>query len=143
LNQSDKERVDEELSKTNKKFIKPNVIFKYEKHPNRDTYISQLIENGILNYLDVTEDILKLQDVIKNKVNFFLRILNNGITPDDYSINKSCKGCEYNIAESSNNGYLECWGQLAAPKPHIFDLYFGGSIGHYTKGFYLNELIEE
>ena len=40
-------------------------------------------------------------------------------------IGKHCKHCEYRLHEDdgSKNGFAECWGKLAAPSPHILDLY--------------------
>jgi hypothetical protein len=84
-----------------------------------------------------------MQPEIKRRANVFLNILNNGISSTDFQINKNCKNCEFNTPDNSRNGYAECWGKLAYTEPNIFDLYYGGSIGHYTKGFYLDELILE
>ena len=40
-------------------------------------------------------------------------------------IGKHCKHCEFRLHEDdgSKNGFAECWGKLAAPTPHILDLY--------------------
>lgn len=124
-------------------FNKPEVIFKYEASPNRDEYITRLANEGILEYQDVTDLVEGMQQAINQRAEGFLRILNEGITNEDYSINKGCKGCEYNAPDKPQNGYQECWGNLAYAEPNIFDLYYGGAIGHYTKGFYFDELISD
>lgn len=124
-------------------FNKPEVIFKYESDTNRKQFIDRLINEGILEYQDVTEDILIMQPAIQQRANKYLRILNEGITPQDYQISKGCKACEFNTPTQVRNGYKECWGNLAYTDPNIFDLYYGGSIGHYTKGYYFDELISE
>ncbi len=123
------------------KFRKPNVIFKYENDPSKDQYLKKLNNGSILEYLDLTAEVVKLQPVIKSRADGFLRILNEGITDKDYSISKICKSCEFNTGEIKPNGFEECWGDLASINPHIFDLYYGGSIGHYKSGWYLDELI--
>lgn len=105
--------------------------------------MARLAKEGILEYLDVTKEVEEMQIHINQKTRSFLRILNEGITPEDYRINKGCKTCEFNIPDQAKNGYKECWGALADTEPHIFDLYHGGSIGHYKNGFYLDELIAE
>ena len=70
--------------------------------------------------------------VIQNRSDLFLDILQNAIKPEHFSLNKNCKGCEFNLGkEKSKNGYRECWQELTDIDPHIFDLYFGGAIGHY------------
>ncbi len=124
-------------------FNKPDVIFKYEDDPKRDQYIGLLHNEGILEYRDVTNEVLELEAEISNRAKRYLNILNQGITDFDYSISKSCKGCEFNTPGQSKNGFNECWGDLAHDGHHIFDLYHGGSIGHPKHGYYLNELISE
>jgi hypothetical protein len=124
-------------------FNKPKVVFKYESFDNSKEYITLLADEGILGYLDVTKEVEEMQNDINQKSKDFLRILNEGISSDDYKITKACKSCEFNTPDKANNGYKECWGKLAYTEPNIFDLYYGGSIGHYTKGYYFDELIAE
>lgn len=41
----------------------------------------------------------------------------------------ACKDCEYRIEDDTTpNGFRECWGALADPRPHILELYFGGTL---------------
>jgi hypothetical protein len=124
-------------------FNKPEVVFKYENSPDKEQYVKKLAEEGILNYLHVTDEIINMQPDIQQRANNFINILNKGITDSDYQISKGCKGCEFNTPLESINGYKECWGDIAYTTPNIFDLYYGGAIGHYTKGFYFDELIAE
>ena len=135
--------IDELPAQQKPRFIKPTVKFKYDTDHQRNEYITRLRTDGILDYLDVTEDVLKLQAGIKAKANAFIKILTDGITDTDYSLNKGCKACEFNTKAIEPNGYKECWSEMAYTQPHIFDLYFGGAIGHYTKGWYLDELISQ
>lgn len=125
------------------RFNKPEVVFHYDNNPNRADYINQLTNEGILAYLDVTQKVLEMQPNIIAKANDFVRILENGIDPSDFCISKKCKSCEFNSGQVLPNGFSECWGEKGKTDPHIFDLNNGGSIGHYTKGFYLDELISE
>jgi hypothetical protein len=124
-------------------FNKPEVVFKYEAVPNKEEYIVKLSKEGILAYQDVTEAVEEMQNDINQRASAFLRILNEGINNEDYQISKGCKACEFNTPDKEKNGYKECWGNLAYTKPNIFDLYYGGSIGHYKKGYYFDELITE
>ncbi len=41
---------------------------------------------------------------------------------------RHCAKCEYRVKDNEKNGFLECWGDLAAADPHIFDLYYGSTI---------------
>lgn len=135
--------VDELPAQQKPTFDKPEVVFMYDNHPQREQYIAQLKNEGILEYFDVTQEVLSMQPTITHRAERFLHILNQGIQETDYQISKICKKCEFNPPNESKNGYKECWGELAEREHHIFDLYYGGSIGYYKTGFYFDELITE
>jgi hypothetical protein len=105
-----------------------------------------LITDGLLQLMPLNDKVTALSDVIKNRSNQLLRILNTDFTfiAGDYSIDKNCKDCEYRATTPTDkDGYKECWGQMADITPNIFDLYYGGGIGHHTKGYYYDELIQQ
>lgn len=139
---TDKE-VEELPAQQKPRFRKPDVLFKYDKYVNRSNYIELLKKDGLLQLRDVKEKVIQIQDIIKNRANNFIRILNEGINDSDFTINKSCKACEFKCDGNSKNGFKECWGSLADPDPHIFDLYYGGSIKNEDKQPYLDELISQ
>ncbi len=120
-------------------FKRPIVKFKYDDDPDRGKYINQLKNDGILEYRDVTNLVKAKVNDIKQRADNFLRILKDGITTEDFAINKNCKSCEFKILGDPKCGYMECWGDLANSDPHIFDLYYGGTLG---KNVYLDELIK-
>jgi hypothetical protein len=124
-------------------FNKPEVVFKYESLPNSQEYITRLANEGILEYQDVTEVVEGMQNDINQRARGFLRILNEGITKEDYCINKGCKACEFNTPDKAKNGYKECWGNLAYNEPNIFDLYYGGLLKTENKEIYFDELIAD
>ena len=126
------------------RFKKPLVEFKYETDPDRKKYIELLQADNLLTVVPLDEEVNAMMQVIQNRSDLFLDILQNGIKPEHFSLNKNCKGCEFNLGkEKSKNGYRECWQELTDIDPHIFDLYFGGAIGHYKSGWYLDELIDK
>jgi len=135
--------VKEIITQLKPKFNKPEVVFKYENDVERKKYIDEMLKDGILDYMSVTNEVIQLLPVIQNRADEFLEILNNGINSTHFKINKNCKSCEFNSGDNLPNGYKECWGSLADPKDHIFDLYFGNAIGHYKSGFYFDELIQQ
>ena len=73
-----------------------------------------------------TSDILKSSVIENNKI----------ITP----ISIHCKSCEYKISDTTNSGFVECWGNLAYPSPHILDLGQLGNVNNHSGGV-INELI--
>ncbi len=135
--ESPKEYITQEKSK----FKVPKVEFIYDKHPNRQDYIDRLRNEGILNYLDVTEKAIAFEPEIRAKAESYIKILNNGleVTSQDYEISKSCKSCEYYVSGDYNCGFFECWKGVKS-FPSIFDLYYGGTVGSNN---YLNELIQD
>ena len=126
------------------KFKKPLVEFIYENDPDRAKYIAQLQRDNLLTLVPLKKEVEDIMTEIKNRADLFLKILTDGIKQEQFSISKGCKACEFNLGkEKERNGYHECWQELADVDPTIFDLYFGGAIGHYKSGFYLDELIAE
>jgi hypothetical protein len=137
---SDKE-VEELPAQQKPRFRKPDVLFKYEHDLNRSNYIETLKNDGLLQLRPVKEKVLQILDIIRNRANNFIQILKEGIKDSDFTINKTCKACEFKCDSGIKNGYKECWGSLADPDPHIFDLYYGGSVTNEDKQPYLDELI--
>lgn len=125
-------------------FRKPKVEFKFDKDPNKKKYIDQLIKDNLLTLVNVNAEVESMMAEISNRSDHFLEILDKGIKSGDYSTNKKCKGCEFNLGiETKNNGYRECWQDLTDVDPHIFDLYFGGALKNSDKEWYLDELISQ
>lgn len=114
------------LTQEKSKFQKPEVEFVYENHPNRQDYIDRIRNEGIPNYLDVTDKAKALETEIRGKAESFINILNNGLeaTSSDFQISKSCKSCEYCVSGDANCGFFECW-KGTDKFPSIFDMYFG------------------
>lgn len=139
--ESDKE-LEEFPAQQKPRFRKPDVLFKYENDVNKFKYLKELKEDGILQPRTVTEEVIKLQDVIRNRANKFIDILTHGIKQSDYKIDKECKVCEFRCDGNAQNGFKECWGILADEDPHIFELYYGGALKTEEGDVYLNKLID-
>ncbi|MHA8103779.1 DUF2779 domain-containing protein [Aquirufa nivalisilvae] len=135
------EAPDEIITQEKSKFQKPEVEFIFENHPNREDYIISLRNQGILNFLDVTENAISMESDIRARADSFIRILNNGLetTSGDFQISKACKSCEFYVSGNTDCGFFECW-KSVDKFPTIFDLYFGGTLGSNN---YLNTLIQE
>jgi hypothetical protein len=124
------------------RFKKPLVEFKYENDKDSNKYLARLREDNLLTLVPVDDEVQAIMDIIRNRANIFIEILQKGIKPEHFTLNKNCKSCEFHLGkEKDKNGYRECWQELTDIEPHIFDLYYGGAIGHYTSGWYLDELI--
>lgn len=133
--------IEELPARSSTQYKRHRVVFKYDEDPNREDYITQLKSDNILILVEVTSEVEEVINDVKENADLFIEILNRGITESDYSINKHCKDCEFNLGiETQRNGFRECWGELADVEPHIFELYSGGSIGS-KNNWYLDELI--
>lgn len=135
-----KDEIEELAAQQKPRFTKPDVRFVYQDHPERETKLEEMRADCLLSLKSCDEEINNILPVVKSSAEKYLDILRNGIQSADYTINKGCKECEFRTDPNvSPNGFKECWGALADPEPHIFDLYRGGNI----PGDYLNELISQ
>lgn len=135
-----------QIESTTGKFVKVEVEFVVKDEQDYESKRQLILNDCLLQLLPLNDKVIKLSPVIQNRIAKFLRILNSDFQyeVDDYTIDKNCKGCEFRASEADpRDGFKECWGEMAEVTPHIFDLYFGGGIGHYTKGYYYDELIAQ
>lgn len=139
VNKQSKSEIEELPCQLKPKFHKPIVEFIYEDAATKGEYIQTLKYEGILTSFNVTLDVLRMIPEVTLKAQKFIDVLKAGFIKDEFLLNKNCKGCEFRTSGSSS-GYNECWGKLADTNPHIFDLYYGGTL---RKNNYLNELINQ
>ncbi len=107
--------------------------------------IKALRKSNFLTEVDVTEIVIAIQTEIESSVNNFIidLISQKEIIKYKTLLSKSCRECEFQDNESkTRNGFKECWGKLADVEPHIFDLYYMGTIGG-TKEPLVNKLISQ
>lgn len=125
------------------KFRKPEVHFIYERQGTVSDEHQLLLDNSLMTLLPVDDQLDKLEPGLKNAAVDFLRILNEGIQDTDHELSKVCFKCEYRTASGdANNGYRECFGDLADIEPSISDLYYFGTVGGSKKPL-VNELIRQ
>ena len=99
--------------------------------------VEQLRRDHFLSRVNADREVDELMPAVTAAADEYLQSI-NPLRKIPVQISFSCKDCEYRVEDDlSPNGFRECWGELADPKPHILDLYFGGSV---TK---VNELIAQ
>lgn len=99
--------------------------------------VDQLRKDHFLSRVNVDLEVDELIPEVSSAAEEFLHSM-NPLTKVPVPISFGCKDCEYRISEEeAPNGFRECWGELADPKPHILELYYGGAV----KG--VNDLIAE
>lgn len=101
--------------------------------------------SNFLTEIDVTDIVISMLPEIETSVNLFLSDLlaTNGISKYITPLNKACRDCEFRANKTDfRDGFNECWGELAKVEPHVFDLYFMGSLGGIKEPL-VNKLISE
>ena len=126
------------------RFKKPSVEFVYENDPQVENYLQLIKNNGILNTLNVTDNVIKLEPIVRASAEKMVSVLDNNleIVEGDVILSKTCKGCEFYVADDPNCGFFECWKGIES-LPSIFDMYYGGVIKGIEEQFHLNELINQ
>ncbi|MBK9782301.1 MAG: DUF2779 domain-containing protein [Anaerolineales bacterium] len=90
--------------------------------------VELLRENHFLTRLNVDLEAGELTPEVSSTAAAFFNSM-NPLTKIPVPISFACKDCEYRVEEDETpNGFRECWGELADPKPHLLDLYHGGTV---------------
>jgi hypothetical protein len=91
--------------------------------------VDELRRSHFLTRINVDGEVGELIPEVSAAAQVFLGSLNPSIAKLPTQISFACKDCQYRVvAGELKNGFRECWGELAAPDPHILDLYFGGTV---------------
>jgi len=90
--------------------------------------VEQIRESHFLTRINVDREVADLLPEVSSAAEIFLKSL-NPLTKLPAPISFVCKDCEYRVdGKEEPNGFRECWGTLADPKPHILDLYHGSQV---------------
>ena len=90
--------------------------------------VELLRENHFLTRLNVDLEAGELAPEVSSAAAAFFKSM-NPLTKIPVPISFACKDCEYRVEEDETpNGFRECWGELADAKPHLLDLYHGGTV---------------
>ena len=90
--------------------------------------VELLRENHFLTRLNVDLEAGELAPEVSSAAAAFFNSM-NPLTKIPVPISFACKDCEYRVEEDETpNGFRECWGELADAKPHLLDLYHGGTV---------------
>lgn len=90
--------------------------------------VDRLRRDHFLTLVPVAEEVDLLMPEVKAAVLGFLESLTPEVTKIAVPISAACKKCEYRD-ETGPSGFHECWQDLAAPDPHLLDMYRVGVLG--------------
>jgi hypothetical protein len=91
--------------------------FEVEFHGN----VHELMQDNLLTLFPANDEVDELLPSVRQRSEFLLPFVVDGILKAEPIIGKKCKSCEYRTEGVS--GFKECWGELAEVSPHLFDLY--------------------
>ncbi|MEO5798328.1 MAG: DUF2779 domain-containing protein [Gemmatimonadales bacterium] len=83
----------------------------------------------LLRCVDVSSEVAELAPAVAEAAGGLVALYRGDeVTRVQRPIDWNCKGCEFRVATGEGpNGFVECWGTLAEPTPHLFDLYQFGN----------------
>lgn len=111
-------------------FRSVEVIFEESVEANQA--LAEVKKMKLMNLLDISKPIELFRQEVQNMADEYISYLNSDFKNYTPQLDKECKKCEFRFPEGENkNGFAECWGKNAFVSPHIFDLYFGGTLGGY------------
>ncbi|MGH7523080.1 MAG: DUF2779 domain-containing protein [Gemmatimonadales bacterium] len=91
-----------------------------------------IVPGEFLTLRDVSSEVAELMPEIAAETRRFVTLYEGDqVRREPSELNWQCRDCEFRLADGDSrgpNGYRECWGKLADPVPHIFDLYHLGSV---------------
>ncbi len=81
-------------------------------------------ESHFLSKVSIALEVAQVIDEMRTEARALIGHLELPLQRANAPLGHHCKSCEYNIkTKSEQNGFRECWGNLAQPSPHIFDMY--------------------
>ncbi|MCO6432187.1 MAG: DUF2779 domain-containing protein [Deltaproteobacteria bacterium] len=101
-----------------------------------------LARSNFLTRINVREPCAFIMPLVQQEAHKFVVMINPELRKVQYHLGKHCGSCEYYHDEPQLSGFHECWGEMAAVTPSIFDLYFGGALKKDGK-YLFDELIAE
>jgi hypothetical protein len=110
------------------RFRRPKVV--YTGDPG------ELRRSSFLTCVNIEPEVHELLPEVERSCSRFVQSLQNPVTKIPVAINVNCRTCEYRLLDdemglnhTQQNGFAECWGDLASEDPHILDYYHVSSIG--------------
>lgn len=85
-----------------------------------------LADLDLVTEVDVSADVAEMREEIDLAASAYEALLDAPRSAYEPRIvrDAKCRECEFRVADGiAPNGFFDCWGPLAAPKPHVLDLY--------------------
>jgi Domain of unknown function(DUF2779) len=90
----------------------------------------QLVDLDLVTEIDVSKEVALLREEVEEAAALFESRLDAPFAVHVAGVERGakCVGCEFRVdSQPDSNGFGDCWGELAAPRPHMLELYHVGS----------------
>lgn len=102
-------------------FRKPEITFTGD--------LGALRKESFVRIFDVTAEVAELSREVKDEAEKLAHsIAGKKPTRIEPALSVVCKSCEYRTSSNEQNGFRECWEELADASPHFLDLYYVGDL---------------
>ena len=89
-----------------------------------------LLKDNIMTLVNVDAKVAELIPLVESEAAKFVESMKGGVKKLERQINTDCFKCEFRAGKDKpQDGYRECWRELADVSPHISELYFAGAVG--------------
>ncbi|EDY84307.1 hypothetical protein VDG1235_3938 [Verrucomicrobiia bacterium DG1235] len=95
-------------------------IEEFLKCPDGST-IDQRRRDSVLRFFEAGEAVSLIQGEVAIAMRALEKMRDRRNSPDPL-LRYACRNCEYRTGRTGD-GFSQCWGKLAAPSPHLFDLH--------------------
>lgn len=88
-----------------------------------------LAELDLVTEVDVSDEVNEVRALVEAAAERYESLLDAPLSAYLAHVTRDagCRDCEFRVeSELQPNGFIDCWGPLAAPKPHVLELYKAG-----------------
>lgn len=90
----------------------------------------QLVELDLVTEVDVSAEVAMLRDDVEDAAAIFESRLDAPLSVHSVGLQRGskCASCEFRVDDgAAKDGFAECWGALAVPRPHVLELFSIGT----------------
>ncbi|MGB0744559.1 MAG: DUF2779 domain-containing protein [Opitutales bacterium] len=113
--------------------------------PATDAEVQANRSGSVLKFFSAGKAIKLIRQTVSSQMDAMAAAWRSGERPKP-QLKYGCKNCEFRLGNGrvADDGYHKCWGSLAQPDPHLFDLYqlYALKTGEKNQGLLADEKIQ-
>lgn len=106
----------------------------------------QLAELDLVTEVDVSDEVAMLRDDVAEAAALFESRLDAPLAVHTTGLERGskCRECEFRVSdEIEKNGFIDCWGPLAEPRPHMLELFSIGTCKALNKSSLIESMFSQ